>query len=157
RFFMILDSDRDGLLSADELTRASQLMTELDRDQNGKLDLGELMGFGGRGMGGPEGRPGMRGPGDSDRPDRPRRPDMAGGATPPPQKDRPARPNLRAASNDEFAKRFLERFDRNQDGFLSQEEAPERMRGNFERLDTDGDDRVSAEEMTAALRRRSRD
>ena len=44
-------------------------------------------------------------------------------------------------------------LDRNRDGVLSRRECPERYRGFFTRIDTDGNDRVMLEEMERGLRR----
>ncbi len=81
RFFELLDSNRDGKLSKDELNRLKEVFAELDRNKDGQLDPSELFGppqqgpqdgRGPQGGRGPEGR----GPRDGDRwPDGDRRPD----------------------------------------------------------------------------------
>jgi len=160
QFFAMLDTDQDGQLSVEELSQASQLVAKLDRNENGKLDPAELMGGGPRGPGGAAGRPGLRGMGESDRPDRPRRPEMAAEGRPensPTAGDRPSRSRLSDVSNNDFARRFLERFDKNNDGTISKDEAPKRMQDNFSRMDANEDGEVSAEELTKAFGRRKRD
>ncbi|MEZ5354084.1 MAG: EF-hand domain-containing protein [Bryobacteraceae bacterium] len=113
----ILDADRDGAISADEIAKASVSLMKLDKDHDGMLSLDEVRpNFGeGRGRGGREGGPG--GPGGP------------GGMDP-------------AA----MTKRLLE-FDRNGDGTLSKDEIPERMQGMIARGDLDKDGSLSAEEL----------
>lgn len=45
------------------------------------------------------------------------------------------------------ADRFLERFDKNKDGFIQREELPERLRYGFEQVDTNKDGKLSREEL----------
>lgn len=150
-FFALLDSDRDGMLSGSELSNASELVAKLDRNGDGKLDPAEMMGFGG-GLGGAEGRPEMRGRGESERP---RRPEMADSTKPAGRtRDLSDTDALREASNTDFAKSFFSRFDENADGKISKEEAPERMQQNFSRLDSDDDGSISQQELSKALSRR---
>jgi len=147
-FFAMLDSDRDGMLSTGELSKASQLVAKLDRNKDQMLDPAEMMGFG---------------RGDSERSGRSRRPEMAEGSssTEPKvsEKDSPSRPkrNLQDTSSSEFAKRFFDRFDENKDGKVSQNEAPERMKENFSRLDANEDGSISLEELSKGLARRNSD
>ena len=57
--FMVLDRDRNGELSKEEVANAAKALSQLDRDRNGKLTIEELMPAGfGRG-----GRPGQDGAG----------------------------------------------------------------------------------------------
>jgi collagen type III alpha len=48
---------------------------------------------------------------------------------------------------------MLERMDANKDGKISKEEAPERMREGFDRLDTNGDGFVDADELKTLAER----
>jgi peroxiredoxin len=48
----------------------------------------------------------------------------------------------------------LERFDQDQDGAISRDEVPQRLRGLFNRLDADGNGSLSADELTSGLARR---
>ena len=57
-----LDSDADGILSAEEIAKASENLLKLDKNNDGKLDMSEIRpprpnGFG-RGQGGRRGFPG---------------------------------------------------------------------------------------------------
>ena len=85
--FMVLDRDRNGELSKEEVANAAKALSQLDRDRNGKLTIEELMpaGFGRGGRpgqdgaaGGQGGRPGQGGqpgqPGGGRSPQRPQRP-----------------------------------------------------------------------------------
>ena len=79
--FMVLDRDRNGEISKEEIANAAKALSQLDRDRNGKLTIEELMpsqfNRGGRpGQGGQPGQPGQGGdPAQSgDRPQRPQRP-----------------------------------------------------------------------------------
>lgn len=143
-FVRLLDKNDDGVLSRDELARAAEIFAELDHNQDGKLDMPELMGFpGGPMAGGPrEGdRPRMEGDRPRGEGDRPR----GEGDRPRPEGDRPrgeGRPDVGG---------IIERFDTNKDGQLSKEEAPERMRENFSRIDADGNGLVTVEELRSAF------
>ncbi len=157
-FVRLLDKNEDGVLSRDELARASEIFAELDRNGDGVLDMPELMGFPGGPMADrrPEGdRPRMEGDrprpeGDRPRPegDRPR----PEGDRPRPEGDRPRpegdRPRGEGAPE---VGGVIERFDTNKDGKLSKEEAPERMRENFARIDADGNGFVTVEELRSAF------
>lgn len=174
-FFAMLDEDRDGKLSTSELSQASQLVARLDRNEDDLLDPAELFGFG-RGQ---VDRPGRGGPGrgrpdtaerTAERPDRPQRPPLeeepkpeeekpkATAGTPQPETPQASRGprSIRTASNSEFAERYFVRYDENQDDKLSSEEAPDRLRQRFDRLDLDGDGSVSKQELKKALENRSR-
>jgi Ca2+-binding EF-hand superfamily protein len=61
-----LDTDRDGVLSPEELAAAPASLTKLDRNSDGRITEDELPATGGRGgRGGREGRGGEAGPGDA--------------------------------------------------------------------------------------------
>ncbi len=57
-----LDADHDGVVTAEELSAASDALTKLDKNADGKLSPDEFLAPRRRGPGGPGG-PGMRGPG----------------------------------------------------------------------------------------------
>jgi Ca2+-binding EF-hand superfamily protein len=138
-FLRKLDANGDGRLSKDEFAKAADKFSDLDQDGDGQLDARELMGpppegFAG-GPGGPNGRPEMRRPDASGRPEgRPNTPE--------------GRPNNTTPSGNNP---LLARMDKNGDGKLSKDEAPERMRENFARMDKDGDGLLTPDELRSAF------
>ncbi len=177
-----LDENQDGRLSQEEFAKAASKFAALDQNQDGSLDPRELLGpppfarEGGRDMG-PEGRP--RGEGDRPRPDgegrgpRPEgdRPAARGegdrprgeGDRPRPEGDRPRpdgegrgpRPDgASAGTGGRFnADEFWKQLDKNGDGGISKEEAPERMKENFDRIDSNKDGKIDREEGRKAMER----
>lgn len=146
-FFVILDQDRDGKLSAAELSQASQLIARLDGDHDNLLDLSELFGSG-------RGRP-EAAERTSDRPQRPPVNETTNtrGEQPKPEPKQAGRPaaNLRNATDAQVAERFFVRFDADGDGKLTAQEAPDALRKNFGRVDADGDGMISKDELTKAF------
>lgn len=130
-FIGILDEDGNGKISKAEAINIAKLFAELDHNQDGELDAPELMGFPGRP--GPEdgerGRFGMERREGGDRPERRR------------EGDRPE-----AGRSGFGPEAILQRFDENKDGAISKDEAPDRMAQNFERLDANGDGKITADE-----------
>lgn len=121
-----LDADGDGEISASEIADATKALAKLDRNGDGKLTRDEI--------GPPPGAPGGRPEGA--RPDA----NPAG---------RPA-----AAGGEEFLKRLLE-ADKNGDKKISKEEAPDRLKENFDRADRNGDgqlDEAELKEMVGRIR-----
>ncbi len=131
-FFRLVDANGDGRLSKEELAKATEKFSDLDENSDGQLDPRELFGPppGGLAMA-PGGNPDMRRPGSDMRPGRDARPAGVPG-TPGP---------------------FFAQLDRNNDGKISKDEAPERMKDLFDRLDKDSDGFLTAEEMRAAAER----
>lgn len=160
-FVRILDTDENGRISKAEALHIAKLFDELDRNEDGELDGGELMGFEGRpGFGGPDGergRPEMarRPEGRSDG----ERPEMRRGDGRRPEGDRPegARPEGRPEGRPGFGpEAFMSRFDENKDGAISKDEAPDRMAENFDRLDQNGDGKITADEFSQMFNRGGR-
>jgi len=134
--FRKLDTNGDGRIAKDELAKAADKFAELDENGDGQLDPRELMG---PPPGGIPGGPNPAGRPEAGRPN----------ATPNPE-GRPRRPGG-TDGGPVFA-----RMDRNGDGKLSKDEAPERMRENFGRYDKDSDGFLTPEELRTAFEQRER-
>lgn len=134
--FKDLDKNEDGQISDDEVPDESRklhkrLLRLADADKNGQLSLDEFS------AGLSDDSPGAEAPSDG-------------------QPERPAR---RPGGNQERRKRFeqmreqLWEMDANSDGKIVSDEVPDQFRPRFEsildRLDTDGDDALSKEEIAA--------
>ena len=118
-----LDTDEDGQISSAEIENAVAALKTLDKDEDGKLTEFELRpDFGRRGIGG-------RG---------------VGGRGFDPDGRRGGR---RGNDPGRRAERFMAR-DQNEDGKLSEDELPERMRRVFGRADADKDGFVTKAELT---------
>ncbi len=178
KFFQLLDRDNNGRISKDELAKAGELLAELDENKDGQLDPRELMGPP-PGEGGREGgRPPMPA-GDRERPresDRARpdaaRPDAARkpqegdarreGDRPKPEGERPRGEGDRPKEGERGAKapaadpEFFKKLDKNGDGKISKEEAPERLADSFGRIDTNNDGFLDRAEIEKAMSRRDR-
>lgn len=121
---MALDADQDGEISAKEIESAVAALKKLDKNGDGKITMDELRpDFEGMGPGGPAGF--GPGPGGFD-----------GGAGNP----------------QEIVTRLMD-GDKDNDGYLSESELPERMRAIIARADTDGDKKLSRDELTVVAQR----
>ena len=130
---MALDVDGDHEISAAEIEGAVVALKRLDKNGDGKLTQDELRPPR-RGPGGPgEGRrgEGRAGAGRPDGPPRGR--DRADG---PPDEERQAR----MLAN-------MMKADKDGDGKISKEEAPDRLQGRFDRIDTDGSGFIEESEL----------
>lgn len=117
-----IDTNQDGVLSADEIAAAPAQLRRLDKNGDGKLTrdeagirMDQLPGRGGRGRG-------------------------EGGGPP----ETPAPP----PSADDMTTSLM-MFDSNNDGKLQKSEVPERFQGIFERGDVNKDGILTKEELTA--------
>lgn len=135
RILQKLDTNGDGRVSKEELSKAGELFAELDENDDGQLDPRELMGPPPEGMGRGS-QPGQNPAG--------RRPDMTDRR---PDGDRPDNPQ-----RGPFDGQFLARLDKDGDGKLSKDEAPERMKEGFARLDRNSDGFLDREEMADMFR-----
>ena len=137
----VLDADGNGMLSQSELARINERFSDLDRDADGQLGPGELIGF-------PAAGTARQGTGQ--RPDspaqsqRPRRP----GEAPDANRTRPESDQRRSGRFG--AGQTISRLDADGDGMLSRDEAPGRMAERFDRIDADGDGKISAGELQRA-------
>ena len=153
-FLRILDVNKDGRLSRDELAKAVSLIDRLDQNRDGSLDAREL--FGPPAGNGQESMDRPRQNGDSKRGDRPRRPQSEDST-----KDKPRDENRssadqknreRRSSNTNLGETFA-RMDQNKDGSISKDEAPDRLLQNFDRIDTNKDGKVTLEELRTVFDR----
>jgi Ca2+-binding EF-hand superfamily protein len=128
---MALDTDQDGEISSKEIDLAIVSLKKLDKNGDGKITMEEMMPSmeGPGGFGGPGGAPGGFGGG----------PGGFGGPGVDPQT---------------MVARLME-GDKDNDGYLSESELPERMRPMMTRADTDGDKKISRDELTAVAQRMS--
>jgi len=134
----LLDTNRDGRLSKEELAKIGEMFDELDRNRDGQLDPSELIGA-------MDGRPGAR-DGNPPRDGAPRRDgDRPEGQRP--EGDRPGR-DARPEGRESRAPIF-QRLDRDGDGKISKDEAPEMLKNRFKTLDTNGDGVLTVEEFRA--------
>ncbi len=137
-----LDADHDGTLSAAEIAAAPAALATLDADGDGQLEGEEFRppapprgGPGGPGFGGPGGPPGPPGGGPPGSP--------AGGS---PGADR-GRDRVRAFL------RELHEADADGDQRLSRDEAPERIRDRFDKIDSNGDEFIDMAEVRQVAER----
>ncbi|MDB5346572.1 MAG: putative signal transduction protein with EFhand domain [Schlesneria sp.] len=113
-FVQLLDTNRDGRLTKDELSKAAEKFDELDQNHDGLLDSTELIG--------------------------------GSAVEPEPRRDeRMRRPDGDTASRERSAP-FFQRLDRDADGKISKDEAPEQLKERFGMLDTNGDGFINLDE-----------
>lgn len=173
-FLRLLDQDQNGRISKAEMLEVGRIFAELDRNRDNELDMSELMGFGPGEGPGPGPRDGERPPmgRDGDRPPMPRdgerppregdRPPMArDGERPPMPRDGERPPMPRDGERPPMgpggqfgAEAMFRNMDRNGDGFIDREEAPERLRENFADFDVNQDGKLSADELREGFARR---
>lgn len=160
------DTNGDGKLSKDEAPdRMKENFDRVDSNGDGAIDeteLRQMFAVVARMQGGQPGQPGRRPEGD--KPGEPgRRPDGDKPAEPGrrPEGDKPGEPSRRPDGNRPDGNRdpgaFFKQLDKDGDGKLSKDEAPERMRERFADMDKDSDGFVTQEEMRAAFAARMRE
>jgi Ca2+-binding EF-hand superfamily protein len=167
----ILDTNNDGHLSKDELSKIADKFDELDKNHDGQLDPFELIGgpqrsSAVRGERRPEGERSPTGDG------RPATDERRGERERTPADERRSDTERRGAEQSADARRrdgeaphregdtgrggrnaestaIFDRLDRNGDGKIAKDEAPEPMKEPFAMLDTNGDGFVTREEFRA--------
>jgi Ca2+-binding EF-hand superfamily protein len=146
-FLRVLDTNRDGRLSKDELSKAAAKFDELDQNHDGQLDPTELNGGS---EDAPERRPEPRS-GDAPARDGERRPATSGEERPRDgnREDGRRRPEEGDAPSRERPAPLFQRFDRDADGRISKDEAPEPLKERFGMLDANGDGFISLDEFRA--------
>jgi Ca2+-binding EF-hand superfamily protein len=153
-FLRILDVNKDGRLSRDELAKAVTLIDRLDQNGDGSLDGRELFGPPpGNGRGSMD-RP--RQAGDTKPSDRPRRPeseDSKNGQRREKQSSTSDQPNRERGTSNVSLEQNFGRMDQNKDGVISKEEAPDRLKQNFDRVDSNKDGEVTLEELRKIFER----
>lgn len=130
--FLAIDSDKDKVISVEEIANSSKTLARLDRNGDGKITPEELRAVA-RTMGKV---PNAKSGGEAKSADEQRTPN-------------PGSPN----SPEEMVAQ-LRQMDKDGDGFLSKEEVPERLARNFERIDADQDGKLSQEEIRRMVRLR---
>jgi len=127
--FAALDSDKDGQLSTAEIVAAGTTLLKLDRNGDGKLTPEEVFG---PGAGPPPGRP--------------------GNGLPPAARPAEAGPGVGQPGRG-FS---IEAFDKDKDGKISKEEAPDRLKERFEQVDSNSDgfiDQAEFRQMTERMQK----
>lgn len=121
----VLDLDKDGSLSAEEIAASSESLKQLDRDEDGEISRRELMAALGATLaaGGENARP-----------------------RPNPGQERP--------NPGQMVERLM-KADKDGDGKLSGDELPPRMKENLQRVDTSGDGFVDRGELEAFFKARA--
>ncbi len=153
-FLRILDVNRDGRLSRDELAKAVTLIDRLDQNGDGTLDGREL--FGPPPGDSQESMDRSRQNSNEKQSDRPRRPeseDSPKGKTREAQRARSDEPNRERRLSGVSLEQNFERMDRDRNGSVSKDEAPDRLKQNFDRVDTDNDGKVTLDELRKAFER----
>lgn len=140
-----LDANRDGKLSAKEIENAAVALNKLDKNKDGKLspeEIGWPPSFGGGPPGFGGGRGGFPGFGGSPDGGRPQRPPLA-----------EERADNQSSTGTPRGKGFftaeqLKRLDRNDDGKITKEDIPARMRELIlSRVDTNKDGVIDEQEL----------
>lgn len=132
RFAILLqlfDTDRSGDLSTTEIEAMATTVKAMDRDDDGKVTPAEIMQA-----------VGQRRPTDRRRP----------GADP---NAEPGNNQNSIVDPQQMIERLISRADKDGDQLISKDEAPARLQENFDRLDANGDGKLSADEMKSMIDR----
>ncbi len=123
--FKVIDTDADGQLSAEEISRAGEALLTLDKDGDGVVSAQEVFPRG-------QGQRGQRGQGREAR-----------------NRDGQGGPGGRGPQGKQFVERVMQ-LDENGDGQLTADELPERMQRLVDRCDEDGDGTLTEAELQSA-------
>lgn len=139
----VLDADKDGSISAKEISEASAALKKLDRNGDGNLTTDEL-------------RPSMAQRGEMAA----RRPGGVEGQAPNQPGPEGRGPKGPVAGGDrsvvgrgEMMSRMFEQRDANKDGQLRGDEIPEQMAARLDRIDQNGDGAISRDELREMMGR----
>ncbi len=135
----VLDTDRDGRISKEELSAAAEKFAELDSNDDGQLDPHELFGP----------PPGERGPRGEARKGRKRRVAESG------KKPEGAKKRRKPRKGNAGAKLF-KKLDKDGDGAISRDEAPKKLKRRFDKLDTNSDGEIDQAEFKKAAQQRGK-
>ncbi len=147
-FLRILDINKDGRLSRDELAKAVTLIDRLDQNRDGSLDGREL--FGPPPGNGQSSMDRARQSGNTKQSDRPRRPeseDAPNGKSREQKRSDSDDPNRERRTENASLEQNFGRMDRDKDGAISKDEAPDRLKQNFDRVDSNKDGKVTFDEL----------
>jgi Ca2+-binding EF-hand superfamily protein len=144
RMFNFLDKNSDGAISADEAPeRLKSRMVQMDANKNGKIEMSEMKTAISARRG--QGNNGQAEPGNGQKMTRDQ--GMPGG-----NQGQGRRGQAQQGGSD-MAQLMFGRFDKDGNGSISKEEAPDRMKQGFDRLDSNADGRIDKKEFAAVVER----
>lgn len=165
QMFQRLDKNGDKQLTADEIPdRMKQRISRMDLDGDGTIDAEEVQKIAkrmqGRNKGKSQGKSKSKGKGkrgemqsgqDSQKKSAKRKKNDS-------KKGRVGKGSGDAVSTEQFIRGFKKRMDKNGDGKITQDEAPDRLKNNWERADKNGNGQLDEDEIKqiAAMAQRLR-